>query len=207
MNKKFILFIFQFLFCISAVNLSNVNLAKLKNNGKIEACFFSPDDKITDILLKLISEEKECIQIAMYYLSDARIINELITAHKRRVKIYIIIDTICVTKHNMHNLHKLAQEGIIPMVYKTKDATKGGGALMHNKYMILYRNFENRRILATGSFNYTYTANKRNKENIIFTETGSFISKFIENFAKLREQALELTNTRQYLRWIARLPK
>src|SRR3990167_10841007 len=203
MNKRFIFFIFQFLFCTAAVNLSNINLANLKNNDKIKACFFSPDDRITDILLKLISEEKECIQIAMYYLSDARIINELIAAHKRHVKIYIIIDTICVSKHNMHNLHNLAEASIIPMVY----AAKNGSSLMHNKYMILYRNFENRRILATGSFNYTYTANKINKENIIITESGSFISKFIENFAKLKEQAVDLTNIRHYIKWITRLPK
>jgi mitochondrial cardiolipin hydrolase len=179
---------------------------KISLNGKIEQCFFTPEDNITEILTELIKEEKNKIQVAMYYLSEYRIIKELIEAKKRDITVEVIIDNICVTKLNMNNLHKLADCNIPLKVFNIK-ALKGNSPIMHHKYFIFENNVDGKSILTTGSFNCTYTAQAKNKENLIITENLSLISKFQKNFAQLKEQVKDLAKKRRYIRWLIKVKK
>lgn len=198
MKLLFLLLFFSF-FSI-AENLRE----KLFVDGKIEQCFFTPDDNITDLLVELIKEEKLSIKVAMYYLSDHKIINALIDAKKRNVLVEIIIDNICVTKINMTNLHKIVSNNIDLGIFNIK-ATKGPNPIMHNKYFIFDKNIEEKTIFTSGSFNCTYSAQARNKENLIVTESKHMISKFKKNFAKLKEQVKDLIKKKRYIRWLKKI--
>lgn len=191
-----------FLFITTLCYSQNTQLIdSIKHQNEIEQCFFTPDDNITNLLVELIKEEKEAIKVAMYYLSEVKIIKELIEAKKRNIEIEVIIDNGCITKINLSNLHKLVSCDISLNVFGKK-VERGPMPLMHNKYFIFKRNIENKTILTTGSFNCTYSAQARNKENLIITESLHLIEKYEQNFNKLKLQVKDFTKKKVYNKWL-----
>lgn len=198
MKKGLNLLLFITTLCYSQ-NAQLLNL--IKHQNKIEQCFFTPDDNITNLLVELIKEEKESIKVAMYYLSEVKIIKELVEAKKRNIKVEVIIDNGCITKINISNLHKLVDCGITLNVFGKK-VERGPMPLMHNKYFIFSKNLENKTILTTGSFNCTYSAQARNKENLIITESLHLIEQYKQNFDKLKLQVKDFTKKKVYYKWL-----
>ena len=126
---------------------------------------FAPDDRPTNRLIKEINETRSRILAAIYYISDAKIIDALIQAHQRRVEVRIISDE--QTSNTCYSKVKYLQAAGIPVFIPrgpSTPPTRGGFVrhrLMHDKFAIL----DNK--IWTGSFNWTVGANVFNYENVI----------------------------------------
>jgi phosphatidylserine/phosphatidylglycerophosphate/cardiolipin synthase-like enzyme len=60
----------------------------------------------------------------------------------------------------------------------------GNDGLMHNKVLII-----DRRIVVTGSYNFTSSAETHNDENVVIISSPEFASRFLEEFQKIYDQA------------------
>lgn len=127
---------------------------------------FAPNDRPTTRLIKEIDETYDILYAAIYYISDQKIIDALIRAHNRKVKVRIISDA--STSHAIYSkVHQLVKAGIPVFVQniKKKEAVTRAAfvrhKLMHDKFALV-----NNKVW-TGSFNWTIGANTMNYENVI----------------------------------------
>jgi phospholipase D len=141
---------------------------KLEVKGIVKGVFFSlgttpsndPKFDCIKALIDIINNAKHSVHIAIYSLTEPHIVDSIIAAHKRGIKISLILD---VHESKMRNealmINKLTNAGI-----DIRLATRQT-ALMHNKVLIV----DNDKV-ATGSFNYTISAEKKNDENLVVLE-------------------------------------
>lgn len=151
----------------------------------LKAVFFSPDDKVRSQLLDLIQHEQEQMCIAVFMLTDKKIAQELLDAHKRGVVIEIITDPSCV-KDQYNKIGLLSDQGVSVFVYNPQHVKGKFPSIMHNKFAIFKKNKGNKSILWTGSFNFTCSAHKCNQENVLVLDDAELVRKFATQFERLK---------------------
>ncbi|RUM90527.1 MAG: phospholipase D family protein, partial [Thermovibrio sp.] len=123
------------------------------------------------------------IDIAIYSFTSRRIAKALIDARNRGVRVRVIIDE--GNGKSRFCVGPFLESAGIEVRYKRGS----GGGLMHNKYAIY-----DGKVLSTGSFNWTGSAERRNDENLVVIRNDRrLIELYRENFEKLWKLA-GLTN-------------
>jgi len=108
----------------------------------------------------------------MYVFTDKELALPLINAKKRGVKVRVYLDRSQIeSSYSVSRL--LVQKGI-----KTRISTNN--YIMHNKFAII-----DNRILLTGSYNWTFSANHRNDENLMVIYDPEIIEIFQNQFVNL----------------------
>jgi phosphatidylserine/phosphatidylglycerophosphate/cardiolipin synthase-like enzyme len=148
MKKKTLIVLWFALFWWSAVALAQ--------GGSIRA-YFSPDGGCTDAILQQLNQAKREILLQAYSFTSKPIAQALLAAQKRGVKIIAVLD-----KSNWTQKYSAAtflDNVEIPVYIDDKHA------IAHNKVMII-----DNRVVITGSFNFTRSAETRNAENLLIIE-------------------------------------
>jgi len=151
---------------------------------------FAPDDRPTTRLIKEIDETYDLVYAAIYYISDQKIIDALIRAHNRKVKVRIISDA--STSNAIYSkVHQLVKAGIPVFVQniKKKEPTTRAAfmrhKLMHDKFALV-----NNKVW-TGSFNWTIGANTMNYENVVIIGNDlPTYKKFYDRFFAIERQCV-----------------
>jgi phosphatidylserine/phosphatidylglycerophosphate/cardiolipin synthase-like enzyme len=171
---------------ISQTSASSVVVPfNLISGDQIKAVFFSPDDRVHEVLSYLISQEKQHIRVAMFAFTDKMIAQNLIAAKRRGVRVELITDASSVYgKYNKCSL--LADGNIILYVYNPQRAEQPLQGVMHNKFFLFQDNILGRSIVWTGSFNATGAACKANRENVVVSEERVYAEKFLQEFERLK---------------------
>lgn len=145
-----------------------------RNSFRLHEVLFSPGQDIPENLGFYLSQAKKTIDICVYTISDEKLAKCLIAMHKKGIKVRIITDN-----HKMQDagsqIKSMAREGISVKIDNSKYH-------MHNKFGII-----DNRIIFTGSYNWTYTAQQHNQENLIITTNYTIVHKFMDEFAALWE--------------------
>jgi|GEM_PF-2889605 len=165
-------------------------LEKLLINSDKGICkaFFSPDDNVRSVLIKLIQTEQEKIITAMYTLTEKEIAGELLEAYKRGVELELVVDR-GYGVERASKIPKLANHHIPIWVYQcTDDETQS--SLMHNKFFVFKKNILDKTIVWTGSYNATQRASTRNQENVVVLDCPDLGKQFIDHFEKLKTRSL-----------------
>ena len=118
------------------------------------AVYFTPGTECEDRIIAEISQSTT-IDIAVYSITNTKIANAIIAAHRRGARVRIVTDR-TMTGHKSSMIYELSAAGI-PV------RTNRRHKIEHNKFAV----FDNRRMV-TGSYNWTSTATKYNSENCIF---------------------------------------
>jgi phosphatidylserine/phosphatidylglycerophosphate/cardiolipin synthase-like enzyme len=149
-------------------------------NGRIKKALFSPEDNIRDVLLGLVSVETQRIMLASYVITDKVLVEELIKAHQRGVKVEIIV---CRSgaQDQWSKVNMLIGARVPVYVYPSAFIR----SLMHNKFVVFFKALD-RQILATGSYNMTVAANKANQENCLFVDDPELVHQYIARFEALK---------------------
>jgi phosphatidylserine/phosphatidylglycerophosphate/cardiolipin synthase-like enzyme len=170
---------------------------------------FSPDDHPTARLVNMIDKAKKRVYAAVYMLTDSQIATALIAAQKRGVDVKLVLDHSSVdTAYGKGKL--LQRSGITLFVFKTPSSRRGKkscwGPLMHNKFALI----DNQ--AWTGSFNWTKSANVRNQENVIITDSPEACRRFEQHFEVLKRRCVCLALPAQrgdtlpwWKRWVNKL--
>jgi len=174
-NTKFS--ILAFFVIVLSITISISTLAKTE-------VYFSLSDNPQKAIINNINQAQASINIAMYIFTDREIALPLIKARERGVKVRLYLDQDQVD-YQYSQSRFLVQRGI-----KTRISTNN--YIMHNKFAII-----DNRILLTGSYNWTFSANNRNDENLMVIDDPGIIEIFQNQFVNLWTNKYSLERTRQ----------
>ena len=174
-NTKFS--ILAFFVIVLSITISISTLAKTE-------VYFSLSDNPQKEIIKNINQAEAFINIAMYIFTDREIALPLIKAQERGVKVRLYLDKEQV-EYQYSQSRFLVQKGI-----KTRISTNN--YIMHNKFAII-----DNCMLLTGSYNWTFSANHRNDENLMVIDDPEIIEIFQNQFEKLWLDKFSLERTRQ----------
>jgi phosphatidylserine/phosphatidylglycerophosphate/cardiolipin synthase-like enzyme len=174
-NTKFVIFTFLLIILFITVTISTI--------AKTEV-YFSLYDNPQKEIIKNINQSEAFINIAMYVFTDRKIALPLVKARERGVKVRLYLDQDQVD-YKYSQSRFLVQKGI-----KTRISTNN--YIMHNKFAII-----DNRILLTGSYNWTFSANHRNDENLLAINDPEVIARYQNQFERLWFNKYSLQRTRQ----------
>ncbi len=121
---------------------------------------FSRTSGISAMLVSAINNSKKSVEAALYGITLQDVAEALVAAKKRGVKIRILLNERHAFVRPSEQIEYLKKQGI--NIRTLKGISYYG--IMHNKIGIF-----DSQVLATGSFNWVFTADNANHENIVFT--------------------------------------
>ena len=130
--------------------------------------YFSPKGGCTEAIIKELNNAKSSLLVQAYSFTSAPIAKALLNAHKRGVRIDVLLDK-SQRKEKYSSADFLANSGIPTKI----DAVH---AIAHNKIIIV-----DGEIVITGSFNFTKAAEEKNAENLLVIRDKVLAAKYTEN--------------------------
>ncbi|KAK9877192.1 hypothetical protein WA026_016940 [Henosepilachna vigintioctopunctata] len=154
-------------------------------------------DLLYEPFMYFIDTAKKSLDIAIMSISVKPIIDALINAHKRGIKIRVISNF--YTNVGKTNYYKEMKRQNIPiMFYVSTDKTD---SIMHTKFIVKDFDDTDGGYLLTGSFNLTLTAFTSNYEDVVFTSNRVIVEDFHKNFEEMWQYFIS-DNTRAFNRLI-----
>ena len=145
----------------------------LQGNGPAQV-YFSPDGGCTDGVLKAIAEAKSEILIQAYSFRSPVMAQALIDAHKKGIKIELIIDK------------SERQEGLTPPTMMANAGIPvhldGKHAVANNRVFII----DNKTVI-TGSFNFNSASEEMNAENLLILQSKPLATLYRNNWLTHRK--------------------
>ncbi len=144
--------------------------------------FFSPNGGAKEAVLKELTNAKNNIDVAIYILTDRELSQALVSAKEKGVKVRVLLDSKSAEEieYSKHLFLQKKKVNVRVNSAQQSDTGKYSG-IMHNKFAII-----DNKILITGSFNWTHSAEELNNENLlIIKESKELTSKFEKEFLKL----------------------
>jgi len=143
--------------------------------------FFSPGDDCLNAIITGIEEAAQSIKICVFTISDDRISDAIVRAHRSGIRIKIISDNDKLYDKGS-DIRELAAKGLEVRVDKTRSH-------MHHKFAI----FDDTHVL-TGSYNWTRSAALYNHENVLVTDNPSIVRDYRREFEKLWDRMTPYTS-------------
>jgi phosphatidylserine/phosphatidylglycerophosphate/cardiolipin synthase-like enzyme len=131
--------------------------------------YFSPHGGCTEAVVENLNRATNSVCVQAYSFTSAPIAQALVNAHKRGVKVQVILDDSQQTE-KYSEADFLKNYGIATFI----DSRHG---IAHNKIMII-----DGAIVITGSFNFTKAAEERNAENLLVINDPGLAKKYSENW-------------------------
>jgi phosphatidylserine/phosphatidylglycerophosphate/cardiolipin synthase-like enzyme len=131
--------------------------------------FFSPKGGCTEAVVRELTAANDTILVQAYSFTSSPIAQALVDAHRRGVKVEVILDKSQRTE-KYSEADFLANMGIPARI----DARH---AIAHNKVMII-----DGRTLITGSFNFTNAAEQHNAENLLVIRSTDLAATYTANW-------------------------
>jgi len=131
--------------------------------------YFSPKGGCTDAIIREQDRSKISILLQAYSFTSAPIAKALLNAHKRGIKVEVILDKSQRTQ-KYSSADFLVNSGIPTKI----DAVH---AIAHNKVMVI-----DGEVVITGSFNFTRAAEEKNAENLLVIRDKALAAKYIANW-------------------------
>ncbi len=199
---SFILFFGSFIFAM------HLSVADIPDPISVPVEVFSlPQDTSTvrSRLDNLLDNAKQRVLLAMYWLTDDKIIDKLIDLKKKKIDVQIIFDESMDGKGiDIYKLmNKFLNNGIVTLIFPSNEV-KGR---MHNKFMIV----DDNRVW-TGSANFTKTVldpktDFKNNENVLIFYSKDMATKFERIFEDLKKEIFEFYALIIADNWLSKLPE
>jgi len=146
----------------------------LIGTSEIDLCF-TPPSGCGKVIADLISKANESIYVQAYGITSTAIVNELISARGRGVKVRVLLD-----KSNLQDKYSkmrlLREAGIDVSIDKV-------AGIAHNKVIII-----DLQKVVTGSFNFTKSADSRNAENVIIVNDKEIAKRYLQNWLSRKQK-------------------
>ena len=133
--------------------------------------YFSPDGGCTEAIVNEIRHAKSEIYVQAYSFTSAPIAKALVDAHKRGIKVEVILDK--SQKRERYTEATFLTNAGIPTYIDSVHA------IAHNKIMVIDKEF-----VITGSFNFTKAAEEKNAENLLILKSKELASQYLMNWTK-----------------------
>ncbi|MEW5790245.1 MAG: phospholipase D family protein [Pseudomonadota bacterium] len=148
--------------------------------GTLEVAF-SPNGGATEMIIRAINQARERIWVQAYSFTSAPIARALVEAHKRGVKLVVVLDKSQRTA-NYSEADYFVNHAVPTFIDDQH-------AIAHNKVMIIDGD-----TLITGSFNFTKAAEKSNAENVMILRGNPKLAEaYAKNFLYHRAHSTAFT--------------
>jgi phosphatidylserine/phosphatidylglycerophosphate/cardiolipin synthase-like enzyme len=118
---------------------------------------FSPKGGCQDVCVREVKRARREVLVQAYSFTSDPLTAALVEAKKRGVHVEILLDR-SNEMERYSELHVLLEHGLAPLI----DANH---SIAHNKVMVI-----DRRLVLTGSFNFTHQAENENAENLLMIQ-------------------------------------
>ena len=151
----------------------------------IKICF----ENIEKELSATISIAEKRIFIAVAWFTNSRLFDGITLALEKNVEVKIVI------LDDILNRNEFGLDfGVLTKLGAEVRFAKSVNGTMHNKFCIIDNT------VITGSYNWTYHANKNN-ENILMTDEESVVNSYREEFDRLFGEAIPIPQPYEHLKW------
>jgi phosphatidylserine/phosphatidylglycerophosphate/cardiolipin synthase-like enzyme len=151
---------------------------KLIIDGTLVDIYFSPEDRVARWILELVNGAQESIDFLAFSFTSNDIGDALIGRAKAGVKVRGVMDHGQVKTNQGTEYDPFQQAGL--------DVRLDGNSigLMHHKVIII-----DKKIVITGSYNFTNSAELSNDENMIVISNPQIAASYLDEFQKIFNQA------------------
>lgn len=149
--------------------------------GTVELAF-SPADDPEAALLRVIRDARATLHVQAYVFTSKPIAKALVAAHRRGVRVEVLADA-NMNRRGKSNAVPLLLEAGVPVAFETEYAAA------HNKVVIADAN-EPGCTVVTGSYNFTWSAKRRNAENLLILRGNCPLARaYLDNWRRHRAEA------------------
>ena len=146
-------------------------------------------ENIENELSAAISNAEKRILVAVAWFTNSRLFDGLTLALERKVEVEILILNDILNRNEFGlDFGELSKLGAEVRFAKSDKGT------MHNKFCIIDD------LVITGSYNWTYHANK-NRENILIIDDESVVNSYRKEFDRLFNDAISIPQPYEHLKW------
>ena len=144
---------------------------------------FTPWDDAEGMIVDAINRARTEILIQAYGFTSRRITDALLMAHRRGVRVRLLADREQTFSGDNSRIPDLASAGVsVSLEVRYQSA--------HNKVMVIDPGSVDGAVI-TGSYNWTYSAQHRNAENVvIFRRSPELLKRYAENWYRHFSDAL-----------------
>ena len=149
--------------------------------GTLQAAF-APWDNVESVITDAIDNAQKQVLVQAYLLTNKKITATLIAAHRRGVDVQVLADAQQHARTESSRLSELAAAGVtVGLETNYQNA--------HNKVIVIDAATPDATLI-TGSFNFTWTAQHKNAENILVVrQNPSLVSHYLLNWQRHRQDA------------------
>lgn len=144
--------------------------------------FFSRADDPRGAIKQALGETQQSVLVALYYLTDKELAEELVAAERRGVQVKVYLDK-SQAAHPHSQARYLAQAGVPVRISSNRH-------LMHNKFAVL-----DEVVVLTGSYNWTKAAGKDNDENLLWIKRPDIAARYRQRFLEMWREAWDRNKT------------
>jgi phosphatidylserine/phosphatidylglycerophosphate/cardiolipin synthase-like enzyme len=160
----------------SPANTPNQNLTI--DNSLIEV-YFSPDDGTIDRLVELVNGAEESIHFLAYSFTSDPLADAMIAKARDGIAVEGVFDSYQYGSNTGTEYDRLKAAGLD--VYQDGRSWK-----MHHKVIII-----DGRIVVTGSYNFSYSAETKNDENTLIIHNPEVAARYLEVYQKILDDAIQ----------------
>ncbi len=174
----------RLLFLLAALLLASAAQAvgPLAAQGTVEV-YFTPWDDAEGALLRTIRQARRTIHVQAYTFSSRNIAWALQEARRRGVAVEMLTDREQATK-NEHSLVNALHDAGIPIWFEVRYASA------HNKVLLVDAEDADP-VVVTGSYNFTFSAQARNAENLVILRGNAPLARaYLDNWRRHRQDAV-----------------
>lgn len=165
-----------------ALWLPATQAAELPATGTVEV-LFTPWDDAEGRLIQAIGSARRTLHVQAFLLTSRSIARALLAAHERGIRVELLADREMVAKGENSQVPVLHAAGIAVHL-ETRYASA------HNKIVLIDAE-EQDPVVITGSYNFTFSAQARNSENLLILRGNRPLARaYLANWRRHRAEAL-----------------
>ena len=139
--------------------------------------YFTPQDRPGDAVVRAFNGARRQIVAAIYEFTLSDVAGALIAAQTRHVDVRVIMDE-NASKDRGSQYFRLSQA--LGSRLRRRAGLDGVSGIVHNKFAVV----DGARVL-TGSFNWTYSAEDRNWENLVVIDSPTVAQAYVRQFQRM----------------------
>ncbi len=149
--------------------------------GTVQAAF-APWDDIEGLIVDQLTGARKQVLMQAYLLTNRPIVDALVAARKRGVDVRVLMDGGQLDKNSTERLRQLRDAGV-PVWLETRYRNA------HNKVIVIDAALPSATVI-TGSFNFTWSAQHKNAENIlVLGKNPPLAARYATNWERHRQDA------------------
>lgn len=140
--------------------------------------YFSPENNVRSHILTVLGRAKKSVDVAMFSFTDRRLAQKMVAISKR-LKVRVLLDPKNASDNPYSKAGYLSNNGV-NIRYAKVMSVYGIEGIMHNKFAVI-----DGKIVLTGSYNWTASANSRNNENMLIIRNKRIGAIYEKEFSRL----------------------